>query len=207
MTNDDTGDLTDTAPGSERTRRVLRIAFWLNAGLSASLFATGILASSSGLLANALDNTSDAAVYAISYYAAVRGPAWKTPAARLSGVMLLVLAVGVLVDVARRSVVGTEPVSVVIMVMAVVAAIVNVVCLRLLHRSRRSDVNLRAAWTFSINDLLSNVGVLIAGVLVAWLERPWPDLVVGLAIALVAAKGGIGILRDVHHTKREQQAR
>ena len=38
-------------------------------------------------------------------------------------------------------------------------------------------------WTFSTNDLLANVGVLAAGLLVAWLGRPWPDLAVGFAIA------------------------
>lgn len=54
----------------------------------------------------------------------------------------------------------------------------------------------RMRWTFSINDLLANLGVLAAGRLVAWLGRAWPDVVVGLAIALLAAKGGIEILSD-----------
>ena len=193
-------------PRTERERRALRIAFWLNAALAGALMVAGVIGDSSGLIANALDNTSDAVVYAVSYHAATRGALWKTRAAQLSGVMLLILSIIVLVDVARRLVSGTEPVSGVIIVMTIVAAAVNVACLRLLRESRRDDVNLRAAWTFSINDLLSNLGVLTAGVLVAWLERSWPDLVIGLAIALLVAKGGIEILADARRTQRTTHA-
>ena len=178
------------------------MALWLNVGLATALMVSGVIADSSGLIANALDNASDAAVYALSYYAAIHGPRWKTRAARVSGVMLLVLCAGVLADVARRFIQGAEPVSAVIIVMTVIAGIVNVVCLKLLRGSRRADVNLRAAWTFSVNDLVSNLGVLAAGLLVALLDRPWPDLVAGLAIALFAAKGGIEILSDARQTAR-----
>ena len=184
-------------------RRALRLALWLNAGLAASLVTTGIIGESSGLIANGLDNTSDAAVYAISYLAVTRSAVWKTRAAQLSGVMLLVLSGSVLVDVARRFLEGAEPASAVMMVMAVVAAVVNIVSLNLLRRIRQEDVNLRAAWTFSINDLIANLGVIAAGILVAVLGRAWPDLVVGLSIALVAAKGGIEILVDA---QREGQS-
>jgi Co/Zn/Cd efflux system component len=162
----------------------------------------GVIADSSGLIANALDNTSDAAVYTISYYAVSRGARWKTRAARVSGVMLIALSVGVLIDVARRFTFGAEPVGAVIVAMTVGAAIINILCLRLLEGVRHQDVNLRAAWTFSVNDLVSNLGVLVAGLLVAWLDRPWPDLLVGLAIALVAAKGGLEILSDARQSAR-----
>lgn len=198
-------DEADFEPKSAGERRALGFALLLNVGLSASLGVAGVLAQSSGLIANALDNTSDAAVYAISYYAVGRGTAWKTRAARLSGVMLLVLAAAVLADVARRFAYGAEPASGVMMVMTVIAAGINLACIRLLRGHRQGDVNLRAAWTFSINDLISNLGVLAAGILVAWLHRPWPDLVVGLAIALVAAKGGVEILLDARQSKRTGQ--
>ena len=198
--NDGKGRLNRQSKGK---RRALRLALWLNAGLAASLVTTGFIAGSSGLIANGLDNTSDAAVYAISYLAVTRGSVWKTRAAQVSGVMLLVLSGSVLADVARRFLVGAEPSSVVMMVMTLIAATVNITSLNVLRRIRQEDVNLRAAWTFSINDLIANLGVLIAGILVASLGRAWPDLVVGLAIALVAAKGGIEILVDA---RRENQS-
>ena len=193
-------------PRSERERHALKTALWLNAGLAAGLLAAGVMSDSSGLIANALDNASDAGVYAMSYHAVARGPRWKTRAAKISGVALLVLSAVVLADVVRRLVSGAEPGSTVIIVMSVVAAVVNVACLKLLHSSRRDDVNLRAAWTFSINDLLSNLGVLISGILVAWLGRSWPDLVIGIAIALLCAKGGFEILADARRTQQSRHS-
>lgn len=50
-------------------RRALSTALWLNVALAASFMTTGVIADSSGLIANGLDNTSDAAVYALGYYA------------------------------------------------------------------------------------------------------------------------------------------
>jgi len=176
---------------------------WLNVALSSGLLVGGLAANSSGLIANALDNTSDAAVYAISYFALSRGTVWRIRAAQLSGAMLLILAAAVLFDVGRRAAGGAEPVGVAMMAITIIAALVNLGCLKLLNRVRSEDLNLRAAWTFSVNDLLANLGVLLAGLLVAWLGQAWPDLVIGLAIALFAAKGGLDILRDAHRTAQE----
>lgn len=187
---------------SIQQRRILAQVLVLNVLLSCSLVVSGIYADSSGLMANALDNASDSAVYALSYVAVDRSPRRKTAAASISGVMLLVLALTVLGDAVRRFVVGAEPVSMLMVTMGFLAAGVNVWCLRLLGRLRRSDVNLRAAYTFSINDFISNLGVLVAAGLVAWTGRFWPDVLVGAAIAVVAGKGGIEIWRDARRSGR-----
>ena len=47
-----------------------------------------------------------------------------------------------------------------------------------------------------------DLGMLVAGVIGLWLGRSWPDLVVGLAIAVVAPKGGVEILTDARRTRR-----
>lgn len=192
--------------GQERERRTLWLVLLLNAGLAGGLLAVGAIADSSALIANGLDNLSDAAVYALSLAALRRSRIWKTRAAMVSGVMLLLFAAGVLVDVGRRFVEGSEPIGPMMMVMAAVAGVVNWVCLRQLQRLEAPDVNLRAATTFSFNDFVSNGGILVAGVLVLWLGQNWPDLVVGVATALVAIGGGIEILRDAREEARSGEA-
>lgn len=200
-TSEETCSVDDEA--ADAPRNALLIALVLNVGLAAGLFLTGLLARSSGLLANGLDNTSDAAVYGISLFAMNRGEIWRVRAAQLSGVMLLVLAVGVLFEVIRRFFSGAEPIGSAIIVMSIVAAAINILSLKVLSSHRGASVNLRAAWTFSVNDLLSNFGLLIAGLLVMLLDQSWPDLVIGLAIALIATKGGIETLLDARNSRNE----
>ncbi|MFS0711346.1 cation transporter [Brevundimonas phoenicis] len=182
--------------GEGLQRRTLLIVLVLNALLFVMLGLGGLFAESSALLANAADNGSDAIVYLISFLAVGRAMAWKRGAARLSGIMLLIFAAGVLVDVGRRWIVGTEPVGWTMMGLAVIAAVVNLICLMLIRRQGSDDVNMRAAETFSFNDFASNGGILVAGGLVMVLNQAWPDLVVGLIVAAIAVKGGVDILRD-----------
>mgnify|MGYP002780651047 CR=1 FL=1 len=184
--------------GDQSKRRVLWTVLALNVAIAAGFFVTGAFGDSSALIANGLDNSSDAIVYAISLLALSRPPAWKRAAARFSGVMLLVFAIGVLIDVGRRYLTGSEPIGGTMMVMALVAAAVNLQSLVLLKRLRGADVNLRAAKTFSFNDFIANGGILIGGGLVMWTGQNWPDLVVGLGVAGIAIYGGIDILRDAH---------
>ena len=82
--------------------------------------------------------------------------------------------------------------------MAAVAAVVNLICLRMLQRTENKDVSMRAATTFSFNDFIANGGIIIAGIVVMLTGANWPDLVVGVAVACIALYGGIQILRDAH---------
>jgi len=183
----------------QRQRRTLLLVLVLNFGLFLALGVAGWLADSSALLANAADNASDSAVYLISFLAVGRAPRWKKTAATMSGVLLLLFAIGVLADVGRRWLMGTEPIGPTMMVMALAAALVNLWCLKLLQKVDSDDVNMRAAETFSFNDFVSNGGILVAGGLVLWLGQAWPDLVVGALVAIVAAKGAFEILSDVRN--------
>lgn len=187
-------------------RRILLWVLVLNAALFVGLGVAGWLADSSALLANAADNASDSAVYLISFLAVGRASAWKTRAARLSGVLLLLFAAGVLADVVRRWLTGAEPLGPAMMAMALVAAAVNLWCLLLLRKVKTDDVNMRAAETFSLNDAIANGGILVAGALVLWSGRAWPDLIVGALVAVVAIKGGLEILRDAARTDDNEEA-
>lgn len=197
--------MTPLAAEDRRQRKTLLVVLVLNALLFVTLGIGGLLADSSALMANAVDNASDAAVYLISFLAVGRAAFWKRKAARVSGIMLLVFAVAVLIDAGRRWWFGTEPIGWTMMALAFVAAAVNLACLLLLRRSQSDDVNMRAAETFSLNDFASNGGILVAGGLVMWLDQAWPDLAVGVLVALIAAKGGVEILRDVASSRSKPE--
>ena len=48
----------------------------------------------------------------------------------------------------------------------------------------------------SRNDVISNVGVLLAAGLVALLGSPWPDLAVGTVIAALFLRSSFGVIRN-----------
>ena len=182
-------------------KRVLLTVLVLNFGLFVVLGIGGLMANSSALLANAVDNASDAAVYLLSFLAVGRAIIWKQRAARASGIMLLIVAAMVLIDAVRRFIYGSDPAGWTMIVLALVAAVINLICLELIRRQNSDDVNMKAAETFSFNDFASNGGILVAGGLVMWLNQSWPDLVVGIIVAAIALKGGLDILKSVRETE------
>jgi Co/Zn/Cd efflux system component len=76
------------------------------------------------------------------------------------------------------------------------AAVANVLCLLLVRRHRRGGVHMRASLIFSTNDTLANLGVILAGFLVASTGSPIPDLLIGTGISLLVLQGGLRILRE-----------
>lgn len=154
----------------------------------------GYFAQSAGLIADSLDMFADAAVYGLALYVVGRAARTKLKAARLAGVLQMILAVGALTEVVRRFVYGSEPESLLMIAMASVALVANVTCLLLISRKRDTGVHMKASWIFSANDVIANTGVILAGALVAWTGSNYPDLVIGTLIGLVVLNGARKIL-------------
>lgn len=177
-------------------RRVLITLLLVNAAMFFLEFAMGLIGQSTGLIADSLDMLADATVYGLALYAVGKRLADKVRTAHLSGVLQIALAIGVIMDVGRRFMLGSEPESVLMMGIGTVALAANISCLVLLARHRKGEIHMRASWIFSKNDVLANLGVIISGALVAWLDSSLPDLLIGLVIAVVVMKGGFTILSE-----------
>lgn len=54
---------------------------------------------------------------------------------------------------------------------------------------------MKASWIFSANDVLANVGVIAAGLLVSWTGSNYPDLLIGTLISLLVLNGARRILQ------------
>jgi Co/Zn/Cd efflux system component len=177
-------------------RRTLWILLVINAIMFASEAVFGWLAESTALLADSLDMGADAAVYGVALYAVGRSRSLQAGAATTSGVLQIALGLGVLIEVARRSVYGSEPISLLIIVTGLVALLANVICLALIAKHRDGGMHMRASWIFSKNDVIANVGVVISGGLVMLFGSRVPDLVVGSVVALIVLRGGVRIVRE-----------
>ena len=156
-----------------------RVLYWL-LGINAVMFfvemTVGIFADSTALIADSLDMLADAIVYGIGIYAVGKSLLHKANAAQISGYFQLMLGVIILIDITRRLFLGSEPVSSLMIGMGFIALIANVACLVIIRNHKNDEVHMRASWIFSANDVIANMGVIIAGILVVWLDSRIPDL-------------------------------
>jgi cation diffusion facilitator family transporter len=182
--------------GAALERRTLTAVLLINAVMFVVELAFGLRAGSTGLIADSLDMLADAGVYALSLLAVGRSLSQQRQAALLSGRLQIALAGWVLLDVLRRALLGSEPISTVMVAIGALALLANLLCLVLVRRHREGGVHMRASVIFSTNDTLANLGVIVAGLLVAWSGSPIPDLLIGAAISLLVLSGGRRILRE-----------
>ena len=187
-------------------RQVLRILFTINAAMFAGELVVGIAAESSGVLADSLDMLADALVYGISLFAVGRASSLKVSAARWSGYFQIAIALGMMTDIVRRVFVGSEPVSVLMLGISSVALVANIYCLRLISRHRDGGVHMRASWVFSRNDVIANLGVIAAALIISMTGTPWPDIIIGILITAAVLRGGFAILRDAASESRNPQS-
>ncbi len=175
----------DLAHVNRHERRILVIVLLINAGMFIAEFSAGLVSGSTALLADSLDMLADAIIYALGLLAIGRAAHWRARAALTSGVFQLLLGFGVAVEALWKTVADGLPDVATMGLFGVIALLANTLCFVLLTRFRDGDINLRATWICSRNDMIGNIGVLLAAGLVTWLGSPVPDVVIGLLIASV----------------------
>lgn len=191
-----------TADFTDRQRRVLRIVLWINVAMFLGEATAGFLARSTALLADSVDMLGDSIVYAFSLYVVGRGPVWQARGAMLKGTIMAAFGVGVLAEVGVKLVAGVVPVAETMGTVSMIALAANLVCLALLWPRRADDVNMRSAWTCSLNDVAGNVGVMLAAGGVALTGRAWPDIVVGVVIAALFGTSAVRVIRNARRSLR-----
>ncbi|MDV3258140.1 MAG: cation transporter [Sphingomonas sp.] len=177
-------------------RRVLVIVLLINAVMFLAEFGAGLVAGSAALMADASDMLGDALVYGLSLYAISKGDRWKAGAAAFKGVFILFLALGILVNIMIKIASGVPPSSALMLGFGAAALVANLVCLGLLWRFRSQDLNMASTFECSRNDVISNVGVMVAAAAVAATSSPWPDIVIGAAMAAIIFRSSIRVLGE-----------
>jgi Co/Zn/Cd efflux system component len=158
------------------------------------IVAAALYAKSSALLADSLDNLGDALTYGLSIYAVSRGVAVKAKVALFKGVLILLAALTVAAQIAYRLFVPSVPVFEVMGLFSLLGLAANSVCLLLLWRHRREDVNMSSVWECSRNDIASNISVFIAAGAVWFTGSGWPDIVVALGLTWLLIRSAFRVI-------------
>ena len=179
-----------------RQGHVLVAVLAVNATMFCVEFGAGILSGSTALLADSLDMLGDSFVYGFSLLVLHRSLAWRARAGLAKGVIMGVFGVGVLLEAGFQVGAGVPPLAPTMLAVGALALAANAFCFSLLWRHRADDINLRSTWLCSRNDLIANGAVLFAGGLVAWSQSFWPDVVVGIGIAILFLRTAGLVIRE-----------
>jgi Co/Zn/Cd efflux system component len=157
---------------------------------------TGIISKSMGLVADSLDMLADAFVYAISLFAVGGSIFLKKKIARIAGYFQIILAIIGLSEIVRRFVgIDSMPDFSIMIIVSILALIANAFSLYLLQKAKSTEAHMQASMIFTSNDIVINIGVIIAGVLVNWLQSGYPDLIVGMIVFIIVIRGALRILK------------
>ena len=142
----------------------------------------------------------DAIAYGATLYVLNLGIIAKARSAALKAWIILLSAASIVVASVYRTIFVEVPSFETMTAIGVLALSANLVCLALLYRYRKTDINMESVWLCSRNDIIANTSVLAAAGLVRFTGRPWPDLIVGVALAVLFTKSAVHIFSQ---SKRE----
>jgi Co/Zn/Cd efflux system component len=156
----------------------------------------GLVSKSMGLVADSLDMLADSFVYAISLIAVGKSLTHKKTVAKIAGYFQIILALIGFGEVIRRTIYSVEfPNYLTMIIISVLALVGNALCLYLLQKSKDKDeAHIKASLIFTSNDVVINLGVIVAGLMVYWLNSNMPDLIIGAIVFFIVSKGAIRIL-------------
>lgn len=157
---------------------------------------TGLLAKSMGLLADSLDMLADSIVYGMALFAVGGSILLKKRIAKMAGYFQFTLAIIGFAEVIRRFIYAEKLPSFQLMILVSVFALLgNALCLFLLQKSKSKEAHMQASMIFTSNDVIVNLGVIIAGTLVYFSHSMYPDLLIGSIVFILVARGAIKIMQ------------
>lgn len=178
-------------------RKLLLTVLGINFAFFIIEMTTGVISKSMGLVADSLDMLADSFVYGISLIAVGGTLTGKKRIANLAGYFQIALAIIGFAEVLRRFV-GEEkmPDFSTMIIVSVFALIANGICLYLIQKSKsKEEAHIKASMIFTSNDVIINLGVITAGLLVIWLNSNKPDLIIGTIVFALVIQGAIRILK------------
>jgi len=170
----------------KKLKGVLYFVFFINAGMFAVEVTTGILSHSSSLLADSLDMLGDAFVYGLSLFVLAKHHTIQAKASLIKGLMMLVFSLYVFWEAFQKMIHPLVPQAQTISAIGLLALVANALCYFTLTKHKDENINMESSWLCSRNDMVGNLGVIAAGILVGTFDSMWPDIVIGLGIAGMA---------------------
>ena len=180
----------------EKHKKVLIIVLIINTLMFFIEGVYGWVSHSTALLADALDMFGDALVYVMSLYVLTKSVQQQAKVSLSKGLFMVTFGLFVLVEAGYKAINPVMPNVEIMGVVGFIALLANAACFLLLYAHRADNLNMSSTWLCSRNDLIANVGVLIAALLSYLLVSRWPDIVIGVFIAGIFLKSAVAVIRQ-----------
>lgn len=190
------------ATENRELRSTIRLVAILNLAYFGVEFVVAQGIGSVSLFADSIDFLEDASVNFLILVAL----AWSAPRRARVGMamagILLIPGLAALWTAWQKFMMPVPPAPIPLSLAGAGAFLVNLSCALMLTRYRNhSGTLIRAAFLSARNDVVANVAIVSAGLTTAYfIHNAWPDLIVGLGIALMNA----GAAKEVYEAAQEE---
>lgn len=186
-------------PSSSAFRRAAITVAILNLVYFFVEFGVAVTIGSVSLLADSIDFLEDASVNALIVLALAWSAKARARVGMLLAGLLMVPALAALWAAWNKISSGVPAAPMPLTLAGAGALVVNILCAFLLAKHRHRECSLsKGAYLSARNDAIANIAIIIAGGLTFSLHSIWPDLVVGVGIAVMNA----GAAKEVFEAAR-----
>jgi cobalt-zinc-cadmium efflux system protein len=196
---------------ASKTTKRLALSLGLTAAFVIIEIIAGIFGNSLALLTDAAHNFTDVIALGLSWYAVKLATqpahAGKTFGYHRVGILvalvnsttLILIALGIFYEAWKRFLSPPEVDSTILIGVGALAFFINLGTAWLVKSGSEHDLNLRSTFLHLIGDVLSTLGAVVAGIIIAFTNWNWLDPFVSVLIGAFILWNAWGILRQAIH--------
>ena len=193
---------------ANQTTKRLALSLGLTAAFVVIEIIAGIFGNSLALLTDAAHNFTDVIALGLSWYAVKLATqpahAGKTFGYHRVGILvalvnsttLVLIALGIFYEAWKRFLSPPEVDSAILIGVGALAFLINLGTAWLVKSGSEHDLNLRSTFLHLMGDVLSTIGAVIAGIIIAFTNWNWLDPLVSVLIGAFILWNAWGILRQ-----------
>lgn len=169
-------------------RNAVRVVALLNLAYFGVEFSVALMIGSVSLFADSIDFLEDASINALILLALTWSAPRRAVVSKVLAGIILIPGLATVWMAWQKFAAPMPPAPLLLSLTAAGALLVNFVCALILVRVRYHGGSLGlAAFLSARNDVLANAAIILAGLVTGYTLSVWPDLLVGLGIAIINA--------------------
>lgn len=155
-----------------------------------------VVSGSSSLIADSLDFFIDGVNYFSSFVILKKSKKIHTRIGKIKGFLMLLFGIGILVFTGVKWMQTYVPRGEIMSTVGFLALFVNLFSTGILQKFQNENLDLRAVWLCTRNDVIWNILIIVAGYLTVYFESTIPDMFVSVFMGFLICKSGVSILQN-----------